>query len=153
MPQPADLASADPLFHLKIGRCVAAVEPDLQRHARRPARCNRALRIRTGEREGFFSEYMLASLRGGNNLAGVLRMRRSEDDGIDVSIAQHVFVARCQFQSEARGQFSLSVRIACDHSVKADLPALALHGFDEPRAPMACTADCRTQHKCSLVAR
>src|SRR3974390_3816018 len=96
---------------------------------------------------------MLASLRGGNGLAGVLRMRRSEDDGIDVSIAQHVFVARWQFQSEARGQFTLAVRIACDHSGKADLAALALHGFDKPRAPMARSADCRTPHKCSLVAR
>src|SRR3974390_2835020 len=89
---------------------------------------------------------MLASLRGGNGLAGVLRMRRGEDDGIDVSIAQHVFVARGQFQSEARGQFTLAVQMARDHGGKADLAALALHGFDEPRAPMACSADCRTQH-------
>ena len=146
MAQLADLAGGETPLKFEIGRGVAAIEADMQRHVRGLAGVDGGLRVFLGQCERFFAENMLAGFGGGDDFLGVLRMRRRQHDAVDILVGENVVITRGQSEAVFFGEVPFARRVARDRGGEADLLALVVNRLDEPRSPVTGTRNRHAQH-------
>src|SRR5690606_21094225 len=93
------------------------------------------------------AEDVLALRRSGNDLLHVHRVRRREDDGIDVGRVEHFLEARVELQLVLLAE-GLHVVVDRAGGARDEAHPLALprYGLDERAPPPAESYDCRIDH-------
>ena len=82
--------ASDGVAHGLVGRVEAAVEADLERHAGRLDRRQRAVDLGEVERDGLLAEDRLAGARRGADQLGVRVRARADRDRVDVGAREQL---------------------------------------------------------------
>jgi hypothetical protein len=109
-------------------------------------RRRRGVRAGRRQREGLLGEDVLAGARGGDDLLGVLRVRRGEDDRVDARIGERSRVVPDEGDAVGLRERARLRPRAHDARREADLVALALRALDEVLAPAAQPDDGGPDH-------
>ena len=99
---------------------------------------------RQGKR--FFGKHVLAGFGGGDDLLGVLRVRRRQHDGVDARIGQHLAVIVVERKILLFRVVHGFLERARDAGDDADLVAFALDAVDEVLSPAAEADDGCVDH-------
>src|SRR5581483_3092913 len=138
--------ASDPLAQRDHLRVEAPVVAEPERRAGALDRLDRGLGVGARERERLLAEDVLAGVRGGDHLRRVLRVRRREDDGVDLRVGEQLLVASGQAEAlRLRELLHLRPHRSRRAGDEADRVARALDGLDQRLAPPA-EADDRCVH-------
>lgn len=107
--------------------------------------------VGAGHRQWFFAEHMFAGVGGGDDLVGVLSVRRAQHHGLDRRIFQHGVEVGDDVHAMLLGEIGDGSRVDFNNRVDGDFLA-GLEQRDNDLAPPAHTDDCDIQHCVLLVA-
>jgi hypothetical protein len=127
-------------------RLEAPVEADRERHFMLRAHVDDRIAVLFVQREGFLRKDVLAGLRRGADDFDALRVRRRDDDCVDLRIGEHLLIRIVEGKTlllRVVRRFRHRARRAGDD---ADPVALALNAVDEILSPAAEADDSCVDH-------